>query len=137
MLCGTKEVIDKMGHLMKIYGGSMYRNWTNAAMALHTMEGLEERLAETRKRATQLFAALNAAGQLTVEPLKEGTNIYPARLAKGVDSTQLVARLRAEGIRMNPPNTEGRFWLTVNETLLYRDLESVKAAFTKALKAAG
>jgi threonine aldolase len=135
VLCGPKEVMDKMGHLMKIYGGSMYRNWTNAAMALHTMEGLEGRLTEARKRATQLFAALNATGQIKIEPYKEGTNIYPAQLTKGADGTKLVAALRAEGIRMNPPNTEGRFSLTVNETLLHRELASVTAAFTKALKA--
>ena len=134
VLCGPKEVIDKMGHLMKIYGGSMYRNWANAAIALHTMEG---RLAEARKRTTELFAALNASGKVQVEPLTGGTNIYPAQLAKGIDGKKLVAFLKSEGIRIAGANEEGRFWLTVNETLLYRDLESVKGAFTKALKGGG
>jgi threonine aldolase len=134
VLCGPKEVMDKMGHLVKIYGGSMYRNWTNAAMALHTMEGLEERLAETKNRATKLFGSLNATRLIKIDTYAGGTNIYPAQLAKSVDDTKLVAALRAEDIRIHPPGTEGRFSLTVNETLLYRDLATVTEVFTKALR---
>ena len=134
VLCGPKEVMDKMGHLVKIYGGSMYRNWTNAAMALHTMEGLEERLAETKDRVTKLFGSLNATGLIKIDTYAGGTNIYPAQLAKSVDSTKLLAALRAEGIRIHPPGTEGRFSLTVNETLLYWDLATVTEVFTKALR---
>jgi threonine aldolase len=44
ILCGEKSVIDKMPHLMKIHGGSMYGNWTNAAMALYRLDGFESRL---------------------------------------------------------------------------------------------
>ncbi|HPG11255.1 MAG TPA: beta-eliminating lyase-related protein [Chitinophagaceae bacterium] len=44
ILCGDKEVIDKMPHLIKIHGGNMFGNWLNAAMALHRLDGIEERL---------------------------------------------------------------------------------------------
>ncbi|HYE54028.1 MAG TPA: aminotransferase class I/II-fold pyridoxal phosphate-dependent enzyme, partial [Chitinophagaceae bacterium] len=48
MLCGDRAVIDKMAHLIKIYGGSMYRNWQNAAMALHFVNGIDTRLNESK-----------------------------------------------------------------------------------------
>ena len=76
ILCGEKAVIDKMPHLMKIHGGSMYGNWTNAAMALQRLEGFEERLQNSIKRANEIFAELNKESKIKITPLDGGTNIY-------------------------------------------------------------
>ena len=59
MLCGDKAVIDKMRHLIKVHGGTMYQFWINAAMALYHLEGLDERLKAVVKRSTELFTQLN------------------------------------------------------------------------------
>jgi hypothetical protein len=37
-----KRSVEKMPHMVKIHGGSMYGNWANAAMALHRLEGLKQ-----------------------------------------------------------------------------------------------
>ena len=80
ILCGDKELIGKMPHLIKIHGGNMYGNWLNAAMALHRLEGLEERLQEAIKRSTKIFASLNKIKGVRINALDDGTNIYELSL---------------------------------------------------------
>ena len=72
ILCGPKEVIEPMEHLVKIHGGSMYQNWTNAAMALHQLEDIEQRLLATREKADKLFGALNRIPGIQVQPVPDG-----------------------------------------------------------------
>src|SRR6201999_633420 len=50
VLCGSKQDIAPMEHLVKVHGGAMYQNWANASMALYHLEGIEERLAATREK---------------------------------------------------------------------------------------
>src|SRR5687768_2723844 len=53
ILCGDKIVIDRMEHLIKIHGGTMFGNWANAAMALHRLEGFEKRMKDAVKNAEE------------------------------------------------------------------------------------
>jgi threonine aldolase len=75
VLCGDKAVIDKMPHLIKIHGGAMYSNWTNAAMALHRLEGVETRLKAAVAQSRELFEALNKIPGIKISALNSGTNI--------------------------------------------------------------
>src|SRR5262245_17472087 len=51
ILCGSDRVLSTIPHLMKIHGGVMFRNWHNAAVALHTMQGFDDRFAQARTRS--------------------------------------------------------------------------------------
>jgi threonine aldolase len=134
ILCGDKKTMDKMPHLIKIHGGSMYGNWANASMALHRLEGLETRLQKAVTASTALFAALNKIPGITITPLNNGTNIYQLQLGKAVDGKKLQAALRGSyNIRIPFPDTTNRIMLTVNETLLYRDVDYITAAFKKSM----
>jgi threonine aldolase len=128
VLSGSNEVMDKMGHLIKIYGGSMYRNWTNAAMALHKLENFESRLQMAREKGEELFALLNGLPQLKVKPLKNGTNIYDLQLT-GIDIGKLAASLNQKRIQIG---RSGK--LTINETILYQDTETLFHAFNEGVK---
>src|SRR6187549_442554 len=96
MLCGDKSVIDKMPHLMKVHGGSMYGNWTNAAMALNRLDGIETRLQNAIKRAEQLFPELNKIPGIKITSLQGGTNIYSIELAKEINARQLKDKLNKD-----------------------------------------
>lgn len=134
ILCGDKTVIDQMPHLIKVHGGSMYGNWTNAAMALYRLQGMEARLQGAKKRAGEVFAALNQLPGIQINPLPGGTNIYSLDLAKGIDGPKMQAMLNKDyNIRMPKPNEQNRTWLTVNETLLYQDAGYVIDAFKKCI----
>ncbi|HYH15641.1 MAG TPA: aminotransferase class I/II-fold pyridoxal phosphate-dependent enzyme, partial [Flavisolibacter sp.] len=137
ILCGDKAVIDQMPHLMKIHGGTMYGNWTNAAMALHRLEGFETRLQEAIKRATAIFAALNKIPGFKVSHLDNGTNIYALELDPKLDGKKLQETLNKQfNIRMAPPSQKGQAPLFVNETLLYQSADAIVAAFKDSAKQA-
>lgn len=138
VLCGDKALMEKMPHLIKIHGGNMYGNWTNAAMALHRLEGFEDRMRETVKRSTDLFAILNQTKELKVTALDNGTNIFMLDLDKKLDGKKFRDKLRdAYNIRIGMPNPKNQVYLMVNESLITRDTAAVADAFKEAIKTAG
>jgi len=138
VLCGDKALMEKMPHLIKIHGGNMYGNWTNAAMALHRLEGFEDRMKETVKRSTDLFAILNQTKELKATALDNGTNIFMLDLDKKLDGKKFRDKLRdAYNIRIGMPNPKNQVYLMVNESLITRDTAAVADAFKEAIKAAG
>jgi threonine aldolase len=132
ILCGDKAVIDKMPHLIKIHGGSMYGNWTNAAMALHRLEGFESRMQEAVKRAKTIIAALNKLPDIKVNSLPNGTNIYTMTLGKELSGRLLQQRLNQEyNIRIPAFNERNEASIWVNDTWLYQDADYIINAFSK------
>ena len=112
----------------------MYQNWTNAAMALHTLEGLEDRLRKTKERADGLFAELNKIAGLRIRPVPDGSNVFQLQMDKGYDGKTL-SKVLAEkyAVRVPFPEEDGISHLHVNEGLLLRDQDSILAAFRAAV----
>lgn len=134
ILCGDKAVIDQIPHQIKVHGGSMYGNWTNAAMALHRLEGLETRLQLARQRADALFVQLNKLGSIRVEPISDGTNIYELKLEPSIDRKKFHSSMTSKfNIRLGMPNEKNESLIWVNETLLYRPLEAMLEAFRQSV----
>lgn len=129
VLCGRKEVMDKMPHLMKIYGGSMYRNWTNAAMALHEVDGYMERLVKAKEKGEDLIRMLNRLPQLKVTTQPEGSSIYLMEL-NGIDKTAFRKSLSAQGILC------GLAHLSMNVSILHRGNTELINAFKAAVSSA-
>jgi threonine aldolase len=139
ILCGDKTVIDKMPHLIKIHGGNMYGNWLNAAMAVHRMQGIEERLQQAILRSAEIFESVNKINGVRISALDGGTNIYEMRLPKDTDVQKLAEKLSAGyGIRIIPrTDANGTIRITINETLLYRDAGYIADAFINSIKKQG
>ena len=135
ILCGDASIIDQMTHLIKTHGGSMYGNWTNAAMALHRLEGVEERFKAAKERSEQIFKILNAGNNIRIEPLNEGTNIYRLTLAKNINGTAFQTKLNQQfNIRLARPDSNNQSLINVNETILYQSLNDLVNAFRKTLE---
>ncbi|HEX6426143.1 MAG TPA: aminotransferase class I/II-fold pyridoxal phosphate-dependent enzyme [Niastella sp.] len=133
MLCGDKAVIDKMPHLIKVHGGTMYGNWANAAMALYRLEGFETRLKNTLQKAHELFDALNKMTGITIKALPGGTNMYSFALSTSINGKKLRDTLnKTYNIRIGGFNDKNEGLLTVNETLLYKDNNYIINAFKKS-----
>lgn len=138
ILCGDKAVMDKMPHLIKIHGGNMFGNWLNAAMALHRLEGLEERLQEAIKRSAEIFASLSQVPGIKINALEGGTNIYNMHIPSGITVQKFGEHLgKKYFIAIPRPDKNGDMKITVNETLLYRDTKYIVEAFKDAIKIAG
>jgi threonine aldolase len=134
MLCGPKEVMDKMNHLIKVHGGSMFGNWTNAAMALYRLEGFERRLQSAIKASGEIFKALNKLPGVQINSLDGGTNIYEMNLSKEINGKRMQETLSKEfNIRMAPPDDGNHARIMVNETLLYQSPDYVINAFKKSM----
>jgi threonine aldolase len=134
ILCGDKAFIDKMPHLIKIHGGAMYQNWTNAAMASHRLDGFEERLKEAIKRAEIVFAGLNKIPGVSVKKLDNGSNLHQMKLPAGVNLQTSRDVLSKHYIRTGRPNDKGELMISVNETWLYQEPGAIVNAFKLALE---
>jgi threonine aldolase len=136
ILCGNQEVIAQMPHLIKVHGGNMYGNWTNAAMAYWRLQGMEQRLREAKKRGEELFNELNKQRDVHISPLEGGTNIYQLELAAGIDSRKFQQSLNKEfGIRLPFAPGKSKTMVAVNETLLYKEAPFLLHAFVQSVKA--
>jgi threonine aldolase len=134
ILCGEKAIIDKMPHLMKIHGASMYSNWPNAAMALLEMDEIENRLLSVKNAATALFTLLNKIPGIQVNTFPDGTNMYLLKLGASVNGNIFQEMIeKTYNIRIPPPNKANETILTVNETLMQRDAGFIVAAFKNTI----
>ncbi len=137
ILCGDNNVINKMPHLIKIHGGNMYGNWTNAAMALHRLEGIEDRLQKTMIRADEVFSAINKFSSIKINSLEDGTNIYSLELGNNINGIKFQETLAKNyNIRMGRPDNSNKVMITVNETLLFMDANNFIDSFKSALSVA-
>lgn len=134
MLCGPKSIINKMEHLTKIHGGTIYMNWANAAMALHHMEGMPERFKNCVTKADQLLSSLNQLPEIKITKQENGTNILNLQLALGINGKKLSdILLQKYNIALPVGNDQNVINLMINETLLTRNNEEIVAAFRDGL----
>lgn len=137
ILCGDKNVIGKMEHLVKVHGGTVFSNWTNAAMALYHLEGLDERLQKTISKAKELIGMLNKLPELKISALENGTNIYHLQLSAKVNSDKLSNTLRDEhNIILARPDKSGLARFMINDSLLSRENSVILESFKKSLATA-
>lgn len=137
VLCGPKAVIDKMEHLAKIHGGVIFMNWANAAMALHHLAGLDDRMKRSAAQGRQLLTQLDQLPELTITPIAGGTNIADLKLAPSINTQKLTDSLwQKHQIGLAGAKADGSLKLMVNESLLNRPNEQVVAAFREALQQA-
>jgi len=137
ILCGEKAVIDKMEHLIKVHGGTIFSNWSKAAMALYHLDGLEDRLKKTAAQATDLFEKLNKVPGLSITALKGGSNIFDFKLPAGTDIKKFRKALyENHKVIIRGAGPDGTIKLQVNETLLRTDNQFLVKAFSDSLSAA-
>jgi threonine aldolase len=127
-----------MEHLVKVHGGAMYQSWTNASIALHHLQGLDNRLSSAKERWDMMITQLNGIGGIRVHPIPNGCNIFHLQLESGYNGKRLATLLHEQyAIRIPfPDEQDGAIHLHVNETLLQRDPASVIAAFSAAVASA-
>ncbi len=135
VLCGPAAVIERVALLRKMHGGDMFQNWPNAAVALHFMEGFEERFARARSKAAKLFAALEATGHFEVTPVPNGSNVFRLKIGDA-DGNRFRQHLHEKcGIGVGAADN-GVIRLYVNETQLEAPNEVLAEAFEDAHRVA-
>ena len=134
ILCGPADLIDKMRHHIKIRGGTTFQTWTNSAMALHALNGIEERWKNVANAATRLVAGLNKLEGVHITPVENGTNIYNLVLDPSISLKKLAGILYDEhNMWVGRANEQGTVKLTVNESLLRQPVDVIVTVWRSAL----
>jgi len=135
ILAGPREVIDRVSHAKKMFGGGLYHAWPYAAVALHHLDGFEQRFKGGVTTARALFARLEPISRLRVELIPHGTNIVKLHVLVH-DVAKFRADLQARGVLVRRPSPDFRgFLLVVNESLNRVPADRIAEAFLGALAA--
>lgn len=135
ILCGDAKLIEQITHEIKIHGGTVFQNWSNTAVALHYLKGINDRWSMVLKAAAIIVSELNKIDGLNINGLKNGTNIYDLKLSKAIDSKELASVLYDEyNIRMRRADKEGLVKFAINESILTRDTSEITGAWNSAVK---
>lgn len=135
ILCGDASLIDKISHQIKIHGGTMFQNWNNTSVALHYLDGIDERWNEVVKSATKLISHLNTIKGISIKSLKNGTNIYDLKLENEINFKKLTTYLYNEhNIWLGRVNENNILKFTINESLLTRDIKEILEAWKLGVK---
>jgi threonine aldolase len=133
MLCGDRSFIDKIPHLIKVHGGTIYQNWMNAAVALEKLKTIEETLLLVVEKANRVVKGLDELEKVEVKAVESGTNIYTIKIAKGVDKEAFINKLVSlYQIEMIPLNDQNESILMMNETILNCPSSRIIEAFAAA-----
>jgi threonine aldolase len=114
-----------------MFGGGLPQVWPFAAVALHYLDGFEQRFRTAMNTAETVIAALRTDTNFEVERIPNGTNVFRLRLTS-VNAPVYLGRLEAAGISARTPTGD---WLTlqVNETWARLPASEITARFRKAL----
>lgn len=132
VLCGQKSLTDRIPHLVKIHGGSIFTNWPNAAMALHHLDGIDARLLQAVKKSDDLFSRMKQVPGIEITALPGGTNTRNLKVSPNLDLKKFKDSLRDNFITTGVPQDDGFIKMRVNETLLRQDNQTILQAFVTA-----
>ena len=134
ILAGPHALLDDIYHTRRMYGGGLNQAWPYAAVALHYLDGFQERFARAIKVSEDFIRALKRVDGVAVEPVPSGTNLFRLRVLR-TNAATLRTRLGARGIVLANPSAEGTFLVGVNESWNRTTGAELADAFTREMRA--
>ncbi len=134
ILAGPRPLLDPIATLRHQVGSGLYHAWQAAAVALHYLEGFQERYQSAVQSSEELLRQLQDRAGIRVERVPSGSNIVgieiPDRRAALVQQ-----RLSEANIVIRKPEKESQIiWLMVNETINRRPTDELARLFLGALR---
>ncbi len=134
ILCGDAELIEQVVHEIKILGGTVFQNWSSTAVALHYLNGIEERWKQVLDHTNQLIIGLNKIDGVEISKLQNGSNIYNLRLDEDIDLKEMAMHLyKNHNLLLGRANEEGIIKFKVNESLLTRSNDKIIESWKEAM----
>ncbi len=115
ILAGPSDLLDGLFHTRRMYGGALVRGWVYAAVALHYLDGFEDRYRRGVAVSKDLFGRLDKHRAFSIRPIPNGSNIFILEI-QGSDPAEFRDRLATSGISMREPRPDGSIVIQVNET---------------------
>jgi threonine aldolase len=132
ILAGPQALLADLYHTRRMFGGGLQQVWPFAAIALHYLEGFEQRFKTAVDHAERVIATLSSDSNFELARIPGGTNIFRMRIIYNVNAPVYLDRLEAGGIGARAPSGD---WFTfqVNETWARVPADEIVARFRKAL----
>jgi len=132
ILAGPKTLLAGLYHVRRMFGGGMPHVWPYAAVALHYLDGFEQRFRIATQTAENVISTLSTDRNFAFERIPNGTNIFKMRVT-GVNGPIYQGRLESAGISAKVPEGGEWFTLQVNETWARVPAAEIVARFRGAL----
>ncbi len=131
ILTGPAKLMEAAAVLRHQFGGGVLHGWESAAVALHYLDGFEERYQKAVRAGDELFRRLEEK-KFRVHRMEAGTNIFQLDFPSKPDAG-LQARLLGRGIVVGKTTAQGSIDIQVNETILRRPTEQIAHELVSAL----
>jgi threonine aldolase len=132
ILAGPRRLLDEIYHVRRMFGGGLSHAWTSAAVALHYLDGFDERYRRAVGVSEDLARRLGADTRFTVTRESNGTNLM--RVAVRTSDPQTYRqRLASRGIQLGAPGANGVFLVATNETINRKGADELVDSFIGAL----
>ena len=132
ILAGPSDLLDSLFHTRRMYGGSLVRGWVYAAVALHYLDGFEDRFRSGIAVSEELFSRLEDHSKLTIHGIPEGSNVFILEIG-GANPVTFRDRMMSAGISLREPRGDGSFIIQVNETWAAASPEGLRRRLDGAL----
>lgn len=131
VLAGPKSLLADLYHTRRMFGGGLYHAWPFAAVALHYMDGFDQRFRTAKATAEAVISALSTDSNFELERIPNGTNVFRLRV-NGVNAPIYQGRLEDAGVTARTPDGPW-FLMQVNETWARASATEIVARFRKGL----
>jgi threonine aldolase len=131
ILAGPKSLLAGLFHTRRMFGAGLPHVWPYAAVAMHYMNGFEQRFRTGVETAEAVIRALTPNTNFGLERVPNGTNIFRLRVFN-VNAPVYKMRLFDAGVTAADPNGDW-FNLQVNETWSRASAPEIARRFVQAL----
>jgi threonine aldolase len=132
MLAGPRDLLDSLFHTRRMFGGGLSRAWPSAAVALHYLEGFDQRFRKAIDVSEDVARRLSAHQRFTVTREPAGTNLMRV-IARTPDPQAFRQKLAARRVLLGAPGANGAFLVAANETLNRMSADEIADAFVSSL----
>src|ERR1700722_13400472 len=130
ILTGPAKLIEAAVVLRHQFGGGVLHGWESAAVALHYLDGFEERYQRAVHAGEELLGRLEQK-MIRVHRIEAGTNIFQLEFPSPPDAA-FQKRLADRGIMIGRPPAQGPLIIKGNETILRRSAADIAEELAKA-----
>jgi threonine aldolase len=131
ILTGPAKLMESAAILRHQFGGGVLHGWESASVALHYLDGFEDRYQKAVSRGNELFRLLEEK-KFRVHRMEAGTNIFQLDFPSQPDA-DFRKRLADRGIVLGRPPVDRSTDIQINETILRRPAKEIADEFGKAL----
>ena len=132
ILAGPRSLLDGLFHTRRMFGGGLSQAWTSAAVALHYLDGFDDRYRQAIGVSEDFTRRLGAHQRFTITREPAGTNLMRVAV-QTPDPQAFRQKLAARGVLLGAPGAGGAFLVATNETMNRKSADEIADAFVSAL----